>query len=223
MSQDNFQQRKKSVLSKADKSSIGKWDLKIKKLCNKINSFENYYTTSSCSGRILIMKDSLKKINGLFVNVWHEKVKLEDFLEFIKSLNFHSQVLDINKVSNKKTQGTSQQKISGSPLITSRMSFKNLNLKFKQEPMILHVACKNLKDAEKLMKLAQKSGFKKIGIISIEKRIIVEISGSEKIEFPLVESGKLLVEEDFLKIVLDKANKNLKENWNKIKNFERLI
>ena len=54
---DLFSQRKKDVLLKSDKSSIGNVDEKISSLCNKINSKEDFYTTSSCSGRILLMKD----------------------------------------------------------------------------------------------------------------------------------------------------------------------
>jgi len=57
-----FQKHKKDFLNKKDKSKKGSIDGEIKKLVDKINSLENYYTTSSCSGRILIAKipDSIK-------------------------------------------------------------------------------------------------------------------------------------------------------------------
>jgi tRNA wybutosine-synthesizing protein 3 len=50
----NFQKEKKEFLTKKDKSRKGSIDIKIKKLVDKINSLEDFYTTSSCSGRILI-------------------------------------------------------------------------------------------------------------------------------------------------------------------------
>ena len=53
--------------AKIDKSSIGKWAEKISGLCGKINSKENYYTTSSCSGRILLLIDQEKKGEDLFL------------------------------------------------------------------------------------------------------------------------------------------------------------
>ncbi len=187
MPQDYFNQRKKALLSKEDKSSIGEWDKKIKKLCDKINKSSKYYTTSSCSGRILVMVDQEKKSKGLFKFVSHDLVKFNDFMKEFNNLD------------------------------------KKLNLKFKSEPMILHVACKDLDAAKDLMKVAYEVGFKKTGLIALDKRIIVEINGSEKIEFPLTKSGDVLVSEDFLKIVLDKANNNLKKNWKKIKDFEDLI
>ena len=66
MQQDNFLQRKNDLLNKKDKSSIGKWDEKIATLCEVINKKDNYYTTSSCSGRIVVMVDQEKKGSGLF-------------------------------------------------------------------------------------------------------------------------------------------------------------
>ena len=55
-----FQQQKTKQLSKSDKSNIGKWDSKIKCLCNKINKKRDYYTTSSCAGRVVLLKASDK-------------------------------------------------------------------------------------------------------------------------------------------------------------------
>ena len=101
---ESFNQRKKSTLSKIDKSSKKSWDERIVSLCEKINSFENFYTTSSCSGRVVLIVDNPKKVPGLFVKVWHEKINFEELKKSLKN-------------SLKK------------------------NIIFKQEPVILHVAC----------------------------------------------------------------------------------
>ena len=108
MPQNYFQQRKQALLSKQDKSSIGKWDNKIKKICNLINKNPQYYTTSSCSGRIIIMIDNEKKAKDLFKFVSHNKVNSKELLN------------EINKIKTKE------------------------NIKFKQEPMILHIACEKI-------------------------------------------------------------------------------
>ncbi len=182
---NNFNQRKKDILSKPDKSSIGKWDEKIIPLCNKINQNKNYYTTSSCSGRIVLMIDSEKKSSGLFLYISHNLITLKTLKQELKKI--------------KKT---------------------NL-IKFKQEPMILHVACASLEHAKKLLDKSRKAGFKKIGIISLGKNIIVEINGSQKIEFPIMKNKKILVNDDFLKLIIQKSNKNLKKTWDKIKKLEK--
>ncbi len=74
MKSPNFQQQKTTQLSRKDKSHIGEWDKKIKKLCNKINKKKNYYTTSSCAGRVVLLKASDKKQPNLFLFVTHNKI-----------------------------------------------------------------------------------------------------------------------------------------------------
>ena len=177
---NNFSQRKKSILSKTDKSSKGKWDKKIISLCDRINSLENYYTTSSCSGRIAIMIDQDKKESGLFLKVWHDLLRFEDFYKYLP-----------------------KEKVK-------------LDLKFKQEPCILHVACRTLEDAVRLLDKAKLAGWKKSGILSFNERIIVELNGTEKLEFPIISKGKILVSDEFLKVVIEKSNSNLKKSWKKI-------
>lgn len=184
---DNFQQRKTSILTKLDKSSIGCWDKPIVKLCNQINKLENYYTTSSCSGRIVLMLDKEKKGKDLFIKVYHSPKKFNYFLNDLNEIKIHEPV------------------------------------KFKQEPPILHVACKTLEDAESLLKKAQLNGWKKSGLISIKGNIILELNSTERIEFPIFSENKILVNEPFLKEVLEKGNKNLKKGWLKIQKLEQAL
>ncbi|MEM3405427.1 MAG: tRNA wybutosine-synthesizing 3 family protein [Candidatus Pacearchaeota archaeon] len=89
----SWEKIKKNQLRKKDNSSIGKIDKKIKKLCEKINKQENYYTTSSCSGRIVLIKKEEKKKPNLFLFRKHEEI---DYNYFVK-------VLD--ELKNKKIKG----------------------------------------------------------------------------------------------------------------------
>jgi len=192
MFQDHFEQRKKEILLKKDKSSKNSWDEKIVALCNKINLNKNYYTTSSCSGRIILIFDEDKKTSGLFLYINHDLIKLNSFKK------------DLEQVKSKK--------------------FKNNSIiKFKQEPCGLHVFCKTLNDAEKILNKAKLCGWKKSGIISISKNIVVELMSTEKVEFVICNKGKSLVDNRFLKINLEKSNKNLRKGWEKIKKLEKLI
>jgi tRNA wybutosine-synthesizing protein 3 len=187
MARDNFLQRKKAVLSKLDRSSIGKWDEKIIPLCDKINSKNDFYTTSSCSGRIIVMIDQNKKGSGLFEFTSHDIVNPEDFMKYV-----------------------SKDKLK-------------LDLKFKSEPPIIHIACRNLNLALNILEKAKNSGWKHSGIISAGEIVIVEIASTEKLEFPLAKDGKLLVEKLFLDIVLEKANDKLKNGWKKIEKLIKVI
>lgn len=231
----NFQQRKTSVLSKIDKSSKGDWDKKIISLCNKINSLEYYYTTSSCSGRIVLMIEQEKKARGLFLIMSHNLISF-DWLK--KSLNMlisfpsihtlnktfvcasHSKLIeDVNPKYFQDNKNFINNKISKDSI----KSIKNKTIKFKLEQLILHVACKNLKSAKILLENAKKSGLKHSGIISSGKNIVVEICTTEKLEFPIINKNKILVDDGFLKLIVKQANEKLKRGWRKIKELEKSI
>lgn len=60
----NFSKQKQESLTKIDNSKKGSIDVDIKELVDLINKNPDYYTTSSCSGRIVVLsKKSEKKDN----------------------------------------------------------------------------------------------------------------------------------------------------------------
>ncbi len=186
MPRDRFVQRKNAVLSKTDRSSIGEWDNKIEKLCNKINKTLDFYTTSSCSGRVILMISKDKKGKDLFLKIWHDKVFFNEFKEVL------------NNLLNKKDI-----------------------IKFKLEPPILHVACRDLKKATEILEKAKFLGFKRSSVLTFDKNIIVEINSSERFEFPIIKNDKILVEDEFLKLVLEMSNYKMEKGWEKIKKLEK--
>lgn len=76
----NFPNNKKTFLSKLDKSKKGDLDQKIIPLINLINQKPNYYTTSSCSGRVYLWRGSGKKNETQWLKVSHDLIK-EDFFQ----------------------------------------------------------------------------------------------------------------------------------------------
>ena len=86
----SFKQQKKSCLDNMesyDRSLIGSVDEKIKPLVDKINSKSNFYTTSSCSGRLLLQSNvgEEKKINSQRVYITHETISPQTMLGAVKS------------------------------------------------------------------------------------------------------------------------------------------
>ena len=183
-----FARRKEDCLKKDDKSSIGSWDKPIKNLCEKINRKENYYTLSSCSGRIVLIKNLEKKQPGMFVLRTHAKISFE---ELKKSLTAAEK--------NKE------------------------DLIFKQESVILHVCCKTLDNAEKLLNESRICGWKNSGIMSTRGRIVLELRSTEYLALPIMEHGRVLVGDDFLKILVKESNKRLLKTWEKIHKLEKMI
>src|SRR3989344_3257093 len=82
----NFDIQKKKQLGKKDKSSIGSWDFKIKGLCDKINKKKNYYTTSSCGGRVVLLKASSEKIKDAFLFRTHNKIKFKELKKVLEEV-----------------------------------------------------------------------------------------------------------------------------------------
>ena len=184
----DFYERKKRQLEKNDKSNIGEIDKPILKLVNLINSKQEFYTTSSCAGRITLLKDMEKKQEGLFLFRTHDKI---NFSELKKEL------------------------------IKAR-SYKKL-IYFKQEPAIIHIACKNLENAQKLIDNAKFVGFKKSGIIASSNRIVIELLSTENIILPIIDRGKILVSDEFLKLLISEANKKLERTRKKINKLYSLV
>lgn len=188
MKENNFNHQKQKQLSKSDKSNIGSWDLKIKALCNKINKKKSYYTTSSCAGRIVLLKASDAKQPDAFLFRTHEKIS---FNELKKSL------VDAGK------------------------NYKGI-VEFQQTCCIMHIACNSINDAQEIVNLARESGWKRSGIMG-GKRNMVELHSTENMSFPIMNNGKILVDDDFLKLIVEQANNKLERVWGKIKKLERAI
>lgn len=184
----SFDIDKKNILSKEDKSKKGSIDGPIIKLVNKINRLDNYYTTSSCSGRIMLIKraESGRKNEAEWLFVSHETIKFDDLKEALSDL-------------------------------------PEEDVWFREESMILHVCCRTIEDAEKILEIAAEAGFKRAGIATTKKKIMVEIMGTEFIDALIAKDGKLIVDENYLKIIVDYANKKLTKGHERINNFEKTI
>lgn len=64
----------------------GKADEDVVPLVREINSKRNYYTTSSCAGRVVIMKipDPGRKEDAEFLKKWHREIKLKELLDGLR-------------------------------------------------------------------------------------------------------------------------------------------
>ncbi|MBW2992273.1 hypothetical protein KY345_03585 [Candidatus Woesearchaeota archaeon] len=182
----DFEKNKQDILAKKDKSKKGDIDKRIIPLCNLINNKENYFTVSSCSGRIVLIKipEGNKKNEAEWLTITHE---LADFEKFKDNLN------DYNE----------KEKVF-----------------FKMEGAILHVCCRTIEDAQKLIDIGRQSGFKHSGIFSTNKKIIVELISSEQLSAPVFDN-KLLIDDKYLNYLINLANEKLKVSWDCIDKLEK--
>ena len=87
---------------------------------------------------------------------------------------------------------------------------------FKQEPCLVVVSCRNKDKQWGLFSQARNNGWKKSGILSLDKKLLIELMSSENISFPIIKDGEILIDDKFLEIILEKANSNLEKGWEKI-------
>ncbi len=166
-----FDNEKKTFLAKLDKSKKGSIDEKIIPLIIVFNKTSNYYTTSSCSGRVYLWRGSGKKNETEWIRVSHD-------------------LIDVNFVQLERKDG----------LIWLRL-----------EGMIMHVACRNLAAANRLLEEVRHR-YKKSSILSASNKIIVEIRGSEFIEMPLYQDGKVLFSGE-INWLVELINQKMERMW----------
>ena len=50
-----------------------------------------------------------------------------------------------------------------------------------------------------------------------------ELNSTEKLEFPIVKDKNILVDDEFLELVIKKCNENLEKSWKKVEKLERIL
>lgn len=192
-----FDKEKQDVLKKlqqCDKSKKGSVDEDIKELVDAMNSTPDYYTTSSCSGRIMLIDKGKGR---------------KDLAEWL---------LSSHKIITKRDFGS----VFTKQYLESE-EFKNAAIWFMEEPAILHVCARNLEAAKTLLEIVRKVPFKRSGIISFSRRIMIEILDTEKMETLVAKDGVLYVRDDYSRVLIEEANKKLRNTKKKIKKLRDLI
>ena len=135
-----FTQRKQSVLSKLDKSIKQSIDKHLRGICDLINANRNYFTTSCCSGRAVLMTkgDTIenKKLAGQWLLVSHDPFEFDEYLNH--TIEFESNEAYVHP-----------EKIV-----------------LKYEPIVMHIACLSMDDAVALHNTVFNIGFRNSGISS---------------------------------------------------------
>lgn len=181
--------QKAQTLKKAfdsDKSKKGSIDKEILPLLNLINSSQDYYTTSSCAGRIMLFIEKKKKDDSEWSFSSHSLVRMKEIGPYLEKLPQDTMWL-------------------------------------RMEPPILHICARDMDSADRLVKLANDSGFRRSSLLGFKKRIIIEIMIPEKLDAPVSEKKKMIIDAAYLKTLLKHANSRLKKSRERLKKFEKMF
>lgn len=181
---DNEKQQTLRKLATIDKSKKGSLDTLIVPIITLLNQHGDYYTTSSCSGRIMV----LKTVEG----------RRKDQTKWLYTTHFLARRKDIiSSLSSESTQSMG-------------------TIWLKQESAILHVACRDMTCAERLLDIVRGAGFKRAGIIATSRRVMLEIIGTDAIALPLGTPQKIVAPTSFLSYLIPICNSHMKSNLNKL-------
>ncbi|KAM6457008.1 tRNA wybutosine-synthesizing protein 3 homolog isoform 1-T1 [Liasis olivaceus] len=191
----DFKHWKEQRLSRADASRKGSVDEPIEGIVRLLNGRETFCTTSSCSGRVVVLEQppaahsaadtvgfEIQKQSCTWLMVTHQLCTTKDVL-------------------------TALQKAAADAI-------------FKFEPFVLHVQCQDLQDAQLLHTVAIEAGFRNSGItVSRKGKIMMAVRSTHCLEVPLTQKGRLMVSEEYVDFVVQVANRKMEENGKRIDRF----
>jgi tRNA wybutosine-synthesizing protein 3 len=192
----HFDQWKHDALAndKEDLSRKHSIDDYIVTLINQINNHNDYYTSSSCSGRTIVFTStaivtSSTKSDCQWLYVTHEQADLNAILNCLEQRS-----KDIDMIS------------------------------IKFEAFILHVICRTLECAKVLLNIALECGYRNSGlVISNQGKITLAIRSTHALEVPLVIGGRLCVDQDYITQIVSIANEKMTANMAKIDKFSLCV
>ena len=189
MKERDFLENKKIALKKLEKAKKEKLaDGGIIPILDLINQTEDYFTSSSCYGRTVLLELPIigDKKEAKFLGKWHRTVNA-------------SEILDSVKYAKK-----------GQIWILS------------QSP-IIHIAAKTQFAADKMLKTAIACSFKHSGLKSLDKKIVVEVCSTERLDAPVGKDGILFCNKDHLDLLVNISNEIMKKSTLKLKKFEEKL
>ena len=90
-------------------------------------------------------------------------------------------------------------------------------------PPILHISVRRDKEAH-FLSLLRESGFKRVGIFSIsDDEALIEASGSERLETPLILSGVRTYREEALSLIVEAANRLLLKSKTRLTRLKEVL
>ncbi|MGB2727098.1 MAG: hypothetical protein WBD09_01300 [Halobacteriota archaeon] len=183
-----FEAEKKRAM---ERLRIGGADEEVAGIIEKINGFEGFFTTSSCSGRIALIRlpEIGAKREAEFIGKWHRAVTKEEVLGAIKT-----------------TEKGEIWLLSQSPIL--HVACRSL----EKAKTLLRIAIESG---------FKYSGIKAISNSNSKDngKVVVEIMSTERMDVPLGKDGVMFCSESYMAFILSKANFMLERGKGKLKRF----
>ncbi|XP_052071987.1 tRNA wybutosine-synthesizing protein 3 homolog [Mytilus californianus] len=184
-----FEKQKKSAVSGVDFSRKGSIDVKIIDLSLFINNQRDYFTTSSCSGRIILFDDSVGE---------SDKVTNKQGCRWLFTSH---DLVDKSQMMPVLEDITGDCVFKFEPFV---LHVQCRTIDFAQ--LLLQCAVQSG---------FRNSGIS----LGKKGKIIVGVRSTHSMEVPLSHSGQLLVSSEYVEYLISLANKKMEENFRRIDRF----
>jgi tRNA wybutosine-synthesizing protein 3 len=212
----NFGSEKKRVIKEFESAeAAGKIDNNVINVLKIINSHPEFYSTSSCSGRILLLAlaGPGSKSESEMVGKWHDNTS-------------------VSEVKNKLNQWNSKKYqylyfLAQSPIFhitTSKMEFAILLRNLGDSAGFKYSSIRSIKPYNhNEQSKKSKTIFNDENIRNSNMRITVELLSTERLNLPLAKDGKMFVDDNYLGFIVEMANEVISNSNNKIKKLENVL
>ncbi|KAI2483882.1 TYW3 domain containing protein [Pyrenophora tritici-repentis] len=238
-----FETRKRNIIEQLDcpddeyqdLSPKGSIDAPIRDLIGEINNLQGLVTTSSCSGRISIFLEGRKADAGV----------VEPVSEIEESragpggkggggawLFISHEPIETKQATPNYISEFGMTKVEDGMIIPN-VSARYIHLKF--EPMILHILSASLEDAQRVLTAALAGGFRESGAVSLgstktgESNPMVAVRSAGYSFDSIIgyqdDEGRniALVDERYLRTLVDIANERFRINFDRIGRFRTAL
>mmetsp|Transcript_24761 Transcript_24761/g.38583 ORF Transcript_24761/g.38583 Transcript_24761/m.38583 type:complete len:253 (-) Transcript_24761:17-775(-) len=176
----------------------------------------DYVTTSSCSGRVLLWTGGGKS-QGQWTFCSHEVVDLppsSDFLELFEQ----KETIDF---STSLCSPALAEFMDGIRLL-EKANPSSLTY-FKMEPFVMHIQCRDLSAAQKLLLIAMESGYRNSGIVLGKKRIVCCVRECSGFQVPIFQGSNSWVTPTYIYQLLRLGNEAMLKNFERMERFEEKL
>lgn len=197
-------EKRQALEGKLDRSKKGHLDEAIRPLVEMINADERYYTTSCCSGRIIVSGETSSDSELTLETPKNAKKKSTKWIfcahgagEFADTIteDITDAILPIWEPGHKEEPP------------------KYESIIFKFEPVIFHIRAVNIEAASALLQAGLKAGFRNSGIVtSSSSSCIVALRHTLQMEAPLVVDGRAVFTKAYIEELVKVANRKMAAN-----------
>jgi len=135
-------------------------------------------------------------------------------------------LLQIPKIGDKQNAqflGKWHQTIKPDELTSASKNAEVGQLWLLAQSPIIHLTAKTIASASLMLKTAISCGFKNSGLRSLDKKLIVEICSTERLDAPVGNDRILFCNDEYLELLISVANEVLEKSREKLSRFEEKL